>query len=105
MCFLGVVDISNGGQPTDMKERKRQCARERYAQMDKQKKDELLRKRREAYQQKRARPLVGSEEAKVGASPSVLSQVQITTIGQGVLQHRVSAYYSQLYHLLVLYFS
>ena len=55
MCFLGVVDISNGGQPIDMKERKRQCARERYAQMDKQKKDELLRKRREAYQQKRAR--------------------------------------------------
>ncbi|XP_037482281.1 uncharacterized protein LOC119360959 [Triticum dicoccoides] len=78
-----VVDISNGGQPTDMKERKRQRARERYAQMDKQKKDELLRKRREAYQQKRARPLVSSEEAKVGASPSVLSQVQITTIGQG----------------------
>ena len=105
MCFLGVVDISNGGQPTDMKERKRQRARERYAQMDKQKKDELLRKRREAYQQKRARPLVSSEEAKVGASPSVLSQVQITTIGQGVLHHRVSAYFSQLYHLLVLYFS
>lgn len=38
MCFLGVVDISNGGQPTDMKERKRQRARERYAQMDEQKK-------------------------------------------------------------------
>ena len=88
-----------------MKERKRQRARERYAQMDKQKKDELLRKRREAYQQKRARPLVGFEEAKVGASPSVLSQVQITTIGQGVLHHRVAAYYLQLYHLPVLYFS
>ena len=36
-----------------MKERKRQRARERYAQMDADKKDELLKKRREAYQQKK----------------------------------------------------
>jgi hypothetical protein len=42
--LLGVVETSGGGEPTDAKERKRQRARERYAQMDKQKKDELLKK-------------------------------------------------------------
>jgi hypothetical protein len=48
--LLGVSDTNNAREPTDAKERNRQRARERYAQMDKQKKDELLKKRREAYQ-------------------------------------------------------
>ena len=45
--FIGVIANSNGGELTDTKERNRQRARERYAQMDKQKKDERNNKRRE----------------------------------------------------------
>ena len=55
-----------------MKERKRQRARERYAQMDADKKDELLKKRREAYQQKKARLLVHSQETQSSQDTSVV---------------------------------
>ena len=41
------------GQPTDARERNNQRARERYAQMDHQKKDELLKKRHEAYKKRK----------------------------------------------------
>jgi hypothetical protein len=84
LCILlGVVDTSNGGEPTDAKERKRQRARERYAQMDKQKKDELLKKRREAYQQKKYGSSVNTRESR--DSPSILTQLQSTTIVTGAL--------------------
>ena len=43
LCCLGVVDISNGAEPMDAKERKRQRARERYAQMGEEKKMNYLR--------------------------------------------------------------
>jgi hypothetical protein len=46
----GVIESSNEEEPIDAKESKRQRSRERYAQM--YKKDELLKKRRETYQQK-----------------------------------------------------
>ncbi|KAM0824971.1 hypothetical protein ACQ4PT_069873 [Festuca glaucescens] len=69
-----VVGTSNGGEPIDARERSRQRARERYAQMDKEKKDELLRKRREAYQQKKYGSLVSTRESR--DSPSTLSQLQ-----------------------------
>lgn len=55
--------------------------------MDKQKKDELLRKRREGYQQKKARPSVNSQEMQVETSQYVLSQVQKGPIVKGVLHH------------------
>ncbi|KAM0849405.1 hypothetical protein ACQ4PT_053753 [Festuca glaucescens] len=41
----GVTDTSSGGVPTDAKERNRERHRRRYAEMDKEKKDEMLRKR------------------------------------------------------------
>ncbi|KAM0905415.1 hypothetical protein ACQ4PT_017393 [Festuca glaucescens] len=69
-----VVGTSNGGEPTNAREHSRQRARERYAQMDKQKKDELLRKRCEAYQQKKYGSLVSTRESR--DSPSTLSQLQ-----------------------------
>ena len=81
-CILiGVVDTSNGGEPTDAKERNRQRARERYAQMDKQKKEERNKKRCEAYQQKKARASLNTQESQ--NSPSVLSQLQSTPIITG----------------------
>ena len=84
MCILiGVVDTNNGVKLTDAKERNRQRARERYAQMDKQKKDELLKKRREAYQQKKARSTFNTQESQ--NSPSVLSQPQNTPVHTGAL--------------------
>jgi hypothetical protein len=58
--LLGVSDTNNAREPTDVKKRNRQRARERYAQMDKQKKDELLKKRREAYQQKKVMSSTGN---------------------------------------------
>ncbi|CAL4989369.1 unnamed protein product [Urochloa decumbens] len=47
--------MTSSDQPllTDPKERKRQRERNRYAQMSHQRKDELLKKRREAHQQKK----------------------------------------------------
>jgi hypothetical protein len=50
--LLGVADNSNGGK--DAKQRNRQ-RRQRYEQMDPQKKEELLKKRHESYQQKKAK--------------------------------------------------
>lgn len=73
MCILlGVVDISNGGEYIDVKERNTQRAWEQYAQMDKQKKDKLLKKHHEAYQQKKGL-LVKTRE-------SALSQLHSTTV-------------------------
>jgi hypothetical protein len=65
------------------KKRNRQRARERYAQMDKQKKDELLKKRHEAYQQKKYRSLVNTRESR--DSPSTLSQLESTPNVTGAL--------------------
>jgi hypothetical protein len=80
-----MVDTSNEREPIDIKERNRQRARQRYAQMDKQKKDELLKKRREAYQQKKATKRVTQD------SSSAPSQLQSTPIITGIL-------YSYIYH-------
>ena len=73
--------------PTDPKELKRQRARERYAQMDKNKKDELLKKRREAYHRKKTHPSVHSQEAQLETTPGVLTQLQNTPISKGELEH------------------
>ncbi|KAM0867812.1 hypothetical protein ACQ4PT_041735 [Festuca glaucescens] len=67
-----------GGEPTDGRERGRQ-RRQIYAQMDPQKKDELLKKRRESYQQKKAKlqcthPVTNSGESNGG--PSTLTQLE-----------------------------
>jgi hypothetical protein len=51
--LLGMVDTNNERKPIDVKEHNRQRAWQWYAQMDKQKKDELLKKCCEAYQQKK----------------------------------------------------
>lgn len=90
--LLGVVNTSNGGEPKNAKERNRQRTRERYAQMDKQKKDELLKRRREAYQQNKARPAVNTRESR--DSPTALSQLQSRPIVPGAL-------YNYVYHLMV----
>ena len=85
MYYLGPIDISNGEEPTDVKERTRQRARERYAQMDKQKKDELLKKRREAYKQKKAlqsMPVVTGESQD---SSSARHQLRSTPVVTGAL--------------------
>ena len=79
LCILlGVADTSNGGEPTDVKERNRQ-RRQRYAHMDPEKKDELLKKHRESYQQKKAKlqctPSVTATSESHGG-PSALSQLQ-----------------------------
>ena len=79
--YIGVVDTRDGGKPTDVKERNRQRARERYAQMDKEKKDERNKKRREAYQQKKSQTSVNTRQPK--NSPSVLSQLQSTPVVTG----------------------
>ncbi|KAM0879624.1 hypothetical protein ACQ4PT_034106 [Festuca glaucescens] len=89
--LLGVTDNSNGGEPTDAKERNRQRVRRRYAEMDKDKKDEMLRKRRESYQQKKAKlqctPFVACTSESRGG-PSALSQLQIMPAVKGAIwQH------------------
>ncbi|KAM0884869.1 hypothetical protein ACQ4PT_030728 [Festuca glaucescens] len=86
-----VTDNSNGGEPTDAKERNRQRVRRRYAEMDKDKKDEMLRKRRESYQQKKAKlqctPFVACTSESRGG-PSALSQLQIMPAVKGAIwQH------------------
>ena len=83
--LTNTINTSNGGEPTDAKERNRQRARERYAQMDKQKKDELLKKRREAYQQKKDRSSVNTRKSP--NSPSVLSQLHSTPGVKGVFSN------------------
>lgn len=88
MFLLGVADTSNGGEPIDAKERNRQHARRRYAEMDKEKKDEMLRKRRESYQQKKAKlqctpSVTGTSESHGG--PSALSQLQSIPAVKGAI--------------------
>jgi succinate dehydrogenase/fumarate reductase-like Fe-S protein len=86
--LLGVIDNSNGGEPTDAKERKRPRALRRYAEMDKDKNDEMLRKRRESYQQKKAKlqctPSVTCTSESHGG-PSALSQLQIMAAVKGAI--------------------
>ena len=83
MYFLGVVNLE--GQPTDAGKRNRQCARERYVQMDQQKKDELLKKRREAYRKKKGQTSFNSEEAQLGTTRLMPSQLQNKQIVEGAL--------------------
>ncbi|KAM0918150.1 hypothetical protein ACQ4PT_008792 [Festuca glaucescens] len=80
-----VADTSNGGEPTDGKERNRQ-RRQIYAQMDPQKKEELLKKRRESYQRKKAKlqstqSVTGTQESSGG--PSALTQLESTPAVKG----------------------
>ncbi|KAM0826646.1 hypothetical protein ACQ4PT_068723 [Festuca glaucescens] len=75
-----VADTSNGGEPTDRKERNRQ-RRQNYAQMDPQKKDELLKKRRESYQQKKAK--LQSTQSVTGTRQSALTQLESTPAVKG----------------------
>jgi hypothetical protein len=85
LCILlGVTDTSNGGEPTDRKERNRQ-RRQNYAQMDPQKKDELLKKRRESYQQKKAK--LQSTQSVTGTQQSALTQLESTPAVKGALNH------------------
>jgi hypothetical protein len=94
LCILlGVFNVSNGGEPTTAKERNRQRARERYAQMDKQKKDELLKKRREAYKEKKSRlqstqAVTNTRESRDGSS--ALAQLQSMSAIKGALYIYVS---------------
>ena len=85
--LLGVADTSNGGEPIDGKERNRQ-RRQIYALMDPQKKEELLKKRRESYQQKKAKlqitPSVTATQESHGY-PSALSQLQNTPALKGAI--------------------
>ena len=88
MCILfHVADTIHGGEPTDGRERDRQ-RRQIYAQMDPQKKDELLKKRRESYQQKKAKlqitPSVTATQESHGY-PSALSQLQNTPALKGAI--------------------
>ncbi|KAM0914333.1 hypothetical protein ACQ4PT_011540 [Festuca glaucescens] len=80
------ISTSNGGEPTDAKERIKQQRRQRYAEMDKDKKEELLKKRRESYQQKKAKlqitPSVTATQESHGC-PSALSQLQNTPALKG----------------------
>ncbi|KAM0870498.1 hypothetical protein ACQ4PT_039966 [Festuca glaucescens] len=78
--MAGVADTSNGGEPTDRKERNRQ-RRQNYAQMDPQKKDELLKKRRESYQQKKAK--LQSTQSVTGTQQSALTQLESTPAVKG----------------------
>jgi hypothetical protein len=80
--LLGVSNTGNAREPTNAKERNRQRARERYAQMDKQKKDELLKKRREAYQQKKTLSSTVNTRESLD-SLSTHSQLQSTPIIRG----------------------
>ncbi|KAM0912923.1 hypothetical protein ACQ4PT_012482 [Festuca glaucescens] len=80
LMWEGVADTSNGGEPTDRKERNRQC-RQNYAQMDPQKKDELLKKRRESYQQKKAK--LQSTQSVTGTRQSALTQLESTPAVKG----------------------
>ena len=79
--YIGVIQNNNGGETTDAKERIRQHARERYAEMPTEKKDARNKKRREAYHQKKARASVNTQESQNSAS--VLSQIQSTPIITG----------------------
>ena len=72
---------------TDPKELKRQRARERYAQMDKNKKDEINKKRREAYHRKKTHPFVHSQEAQPITTPAVPTQLQNMPISKGAFEH------------------
>ena len=95
--LLGVVNTSKGGEPTDVKESNRK-RRQRYAHIDPEKKDELLEKRRESYQQKKAKlqstpSVTGTRESHGG--PSALSQLQSIPAVQGAIYHYVSC--SQLH--------
>ena len=54
--------------PVDPKEQRRQRDRERYAKMDKSKKDEINRKRREAYHRKKTAPDVRFQDAEATKS-------------------------------------
>jgi hypothetical protein len=82
------ISTSNGGEPTDAKERIKQQRRQRYAEMDKHKKEELLKKRRESYQQKKAKlqitPSVTATQESHGY-PSALSQLQNTPALKGAI--------------------
>jgi sugar-specific transcriptional regulator TrmB len=87
--LLGVADTSNGGEPIDGKERNRQ-RRQIYALMDPQKKEELLKKRRESYQRKKAKlqstqSVIGTQESSGG--PSALTQLESTPAVKGALNH------------------
>lgn len=64
-CYVDIVGVPNCNidgltssiiepRPTDAKERKRQRDRDRYAQMDSTKKDELLKRQRETHQKRKS---------------------------------------------------
>nr|XP_051194597.1 uncharacterized protein LOC127307855 isoform X4 [Lolium perenne] len=79
----------HGGEPTDGRERGRQ-RRQIYAQMDPQKKDELLKKRRESYQQKKAKlqcthPVTNSGESIGGPSALTTLESQPAVKGQNAM--------------------
>jgi hypothetical protein len=71
--------------PICAKKQRRQQDRERYAQMDPQKKDELLKKRRESYQQKKAK--LQSTQSVTGTRQSALTQLESTPAVKGALNH------------------
>ncbi|XP_062209464.1 uncharacterized protein LOC133911281 [Phragmites australis] len=74
---------SNAQQPQllDPKERKRQRDRDRYAQMSVERKEELLKKRREARQQKKVATISNVERHQPGQS--ALSELRYTPTSEG----------------------
>ena len=87
---VGGHTTSNAQQPQllDPKERKRQRDRDRYAQMSVERKEELLKKRREARQQKKVATISNVERHQPGQS--ALSELRYTPTSEGIASTQIT---------------